>query len=103
MMVVPDVTSWGNVRRFPTLSERNRTGGAGIYYHVQRFIHNGYPLTRYNEYSSTWYILFHVRIMPITDLFLGWASTRLQVDYCEVQCIPHSQSERITIFSFSLL
>ena len=26
--------SWGNVRRFPTADERNRTGGAGIYYHV---------------------------------------------------------------------
>lgn len=26
--------SWGNIRRFPTASERNRTGGAGVYYHV---------------------------------------------------------------------
>ncbi|KAF7349457.1 GH115-C domain-containing protein [Mycena sanguinolenta] len=26
--------SWGNVRRYPLPSERNRTGGAGIYYHV---------------------------------------------------------------------
>ncbi|KAF8900166.1 hypothetical protein CPB84DRAFT_1847416 [Gymnopilus junonius] len=26
--------NWGNIRRFPTASERNRTGGAGVYYHV---------------------------------------------------------------------
>lgn len=26
--------SWGNIRRLPTVAERNRTGGAGIYYHV---------------------------------------------------------------------
>ncbi|CAL1698338.1 unnamed protein product [Somion occarium] len=39
MRVPDDVTllwsddNWGNIRRFPTLSERNRTGGAGVYYH----------------------------------------------------------------------
>ncbi|KAH9476877.1 hypothetical protein JR316_0010793 [Psilocybe cubensis] len=40
-MRVPDYVTllwsddnWGNVRRFPTISERNRTGGAGVYYHV---------------------------------------------------------------------
>lgn len=26
--------NWGNIRRFPLVSERNRTGGAGVYYHV---------------------------------------------------------------------
>ncbi|KAF9481597.1 hypothetical protein BDN70DRAFT_517933 [Pholiota conissans] len=26
--------NWGNIRRFPTVDERNRTGGAGVYYHV---------------------------------------------------------------------
>ena len=26
--------SWGNVRRYPIPSERNRTGGYGVYYHV---------------------------------------------------------------------
>ncbi|KAK7046476.1 GH115-C domain-containing protein [Favolaschia claudopus] len=26
--------NWGNIRRYPIPSERNRTGGAGIYYHV---------------------------------------------------------------------
>ncbi|PPQ73060.1 hypothetical protein CVT26_014652 [Gymnopilus dilepis] len=26
--------NWGNIRRLPTLDERNRTGGAGIYYHL---------------------------------------------------------------------
>ncbi|TFY76148.1 hypothetical protein EWM64_g7865 [Hericium alpestre] len=26
-------TSYGNIRRFPVPSERNRTGGAGVYYH----------------------------------------------------------------------
>ncbi|KAH9894039.1 hypothetical protein C8Q73DRAFT_500700 [Cubamyces lactineus] len=26
--------NWGNIRRTPLLSERNRTGGAGVYYHV---------------------------------------------------------------------
>ncbi|KAI0830304.1 hypothetical protein BC628DRAFT_1357337 [Trametes gibbosa] len=26
--------NWGNIRRYPTPSERNRTGGAGVYYHV---------------------------------------------------------------------
>ncbi|KAI0085503.1 hypothetical protein BDY19DRAFT_996640 [Irpex rosettiformis] len=25
--------NWGNIRRFPLPSERNRTGGAGVYYH----------------------------------------------------------------------
>ncbi|KAF8889120.1 hypothetical protein BD779DRAFT_1662212 [Infundibulicybe gibba] len=25
--------NWGNIRRFPIESERNRTGGAGVYYH----------------------------------------------------------------------
>ncbi|KAF5375510.1 hypothetical protein D9615_009220 [Tricholomella constricta] len=40
-MKVPDYVTllwtddnWGNIRRFPTQSERNRTGGAGVYYHV---------------------------------------------------------------------
>jgi len=27
--------SWGNVRRYPLLEERNRSGGAGVYYHVR--------------------------------------------------------------------
>ncbi|KAG7087753.1 hypothetical protein E1B28_013694 [Marasmius oreades] len=26
--------NWGNVHRYPTLDERNRSGGAGVYYHV---------------------------------------------------------------------
>lgn len=26
--------SWGNIDRFPVANERNRSGGAGIYYHV---------------------------------------------------------------------
>ncbi|KAJ6564988.1 hypothetical protein DFH09DRAFT_1475574 [Mycena vulgaris] len=26
--------NWGNVRRYPIPSERNRTGGAGVYYHL---------------------------------------------------------------------
>ncbi|CAE6342753.1 unnamed protein product [Rhizoctonia solani] len=26
--------NWGNIRRFPLDNERNRTGGAGVYYHV---------------------------------------------------------------------
>ncbi len=40
MRVLDDVTllwcddNWGNIRRLPTAEERNRPGGAGIYYHV---------------------------------------------------------------------
>lgn len=40
MTVPDDITllwvddNWGNIRRFPIESERNRTGGAGVYYHV---------------------------------------------------------------------
>jgi Glycosyl hydrolase family 115/Gylcosyl hydrolase family 115 C-terminal domain len=40
MRVPDDVTllwcddNWGNIRRLPTAEERNRPGGAGIYYHV---------------------------------------------------------------------
>jgi hypothetical protein len=41
-MRVPDYVTllWaddllGNVRRYPVPSERNRTGGAGVYYHVR--------------------------------------------------------------------
>ncbi|KAG6853734.1 hypothetical protein C0991_001868 [Blastosporella zonata] len=40
-LVVPDYVTllwtddlYGNVRRYPTLEERNRTGGAGVYYHL---------------------------------------------------------------------
>lgn len=33
-----EVFSWGNIRRFPIASERNRTGGAGVYYHVRIFL-----------------------------------------------------------------
>lgn len=40
-MTVPDDVillwtddNWGDLRRYPTLNERNRTGGAGVYYHV---------------------------------------------------------------------
>ncbi|EKM52378.1 glycoside hydrolase family 115 protein [Phanerochaete carnosa HHB-10118-sp] len=39
MTVPDDITllwtddNWGNIRRFPTIAERNRTGGAGVYYH----------------------------------------------------------------------
>jgi len=32
--------NWGNIRRLPTAEERNRTGGAGIYYH---FDYHGGP------------------------------------------------------------
>ncbi|KAK7447069.1 hypothetical protein VKT23_014281 [Stygiomarasmius scandens] len=28
------LSSWGNIRRFPIESERNRSGGSGVYYHV---------------------------------------------------------------------
>ncbi|KAJ6563652.1 hypothetical protein DFH09DRAFT_478550 [Mycena vulgaris] len=40
MRVEDDITllwtddNWGNIRRFPLPEERNRTGGAGVYYHV---------------------------------------------------------------------
>ncbi|KAI0262821.1 hypothetical protein BC834DRAFT_971882 [Gloeopeniophorella convolvens] len=40
MRVPDDITllwtddNWGNIRRLPIASERNRTGGAGVYYHV---------------------------------------------------------------------
>ncbi|KAI0651150.1 hypothetical protein C8Q79DRAFT_1004466 [Trametes meyenii] len=40
MRVPDDITlmwtddNWGNIRRTPLVSERNRTGGAGVYYHV---------------------------------------------------------------------
>ncbi|THG97912.1 hypothetical protein EW026_g4183 [Hermanssonia centrifuga] len=40
MRVPDDITllwtddNFGNIRRFPVISERNRTGGAGVYYHV---------------------------------------------------------------------
>ena len=37
-------SSWGNIRRFPLPSERNRTGGAGIYYHVS-LSHSAYFIT----------------------------------------------------------
>ena len=30
--------SWGNVRRNPLPSERNRTGGSGVYYHVRALV-----------------------------------------------------------------
>ena len=46
MRVPEDVTllwaedNWGNIRRLPTAEERNRTGGAGIYYH---FDYHGGP------------------------------------------------------------
>ncbi|CAK5269585.1 unnamed protein product [Mycena citricolor] len=30
----PTITDWGNVRRYPLPSERNGTGGAGVYYHI---------------------------------------------------------------------
>jgi hypothetical protein len=32
--------NWGNIRRLPTLEERNRSGGAGVYYH---FDYHGGP------------------------------------------------------------
>jgi len=40
MRVPDDITllwsddNWGNIRRLPTPAERNRTGGAGVYYHL---------------------------------------------------------------------
>ena len=40
MKVPDDVTllwvddNWGNIRRFPLASESKRSGGAGVYYHV---------------------------------------------------------------------
>lgn len=40
MRVPDDITllwcddNWGNIRRLPTPSERNRSGGAGVYYHL---------------------------------------------------------------------
>lgn len=46
MRVPDDVTllwaddNWGNLRRLPTAEERNRTGGAGVYYH---FDYHGGP------------------------------------------------------------
>ena len=46
MRVPDDVTllwaedNWGNVRRLPTAEERQRSGGAGVYYH---FDYHGAP------------------------------------------------------------
>ncbi|KAF8586413.1 glycoside hydrolase family 115 protein [Ramaria rubella] len=40
MRVEDDITllwtddNWGNIRRFPLADERNRSGGAGVYYHI---------------------------------------------------------------------
>jgi hypothetical protein len=36
--------SWGNIRRFPLDNERNRTGGAGVYYHVSVISHGATQL-----------------------------------------------------------
>jgi hypothetical protein len=61
MRVPDDVTllwaedNWGNVRRLPTAEERNRTGGAGIYYHFD--YHGGprsYQWINTNPISKIW-------------------------------------------------
>jgi hypothetical protein len=61
MRVPEDVTllwaedNWGNVRRLPTAEERNRSGGAGIYYHFD--YHGGprsYQWINTNPVSKVW-------------------------------------------------
>ena len=33
--------NWGNIRRLPAADERDRPGGAGVYYHFGEFILKG--------------------------------------------------------------
>jgi hypothetical protein len=61
MRVPDDITllwcddNWGNIRRLPTAAERNRSGGAGVYYH---FDYVGgprnYKWIDTNQISKTW-------------------------------------------------
>jgi hypothetical protein len=70
MRVPDDVTllwcddNWGNIRRLPTTSERQRSGGAGIYYH---FDYVGGPR------NYKW-----INVTPITKV---WEQMRLAEDY----------------------
>jgi len=61
-MRVPDYVTllWaddllGNVRRYPLVSERNRTGGAGVYYHVCLFYSCVSLYEVMNSDSLTWW------------------------------------------------
>jgi len=38
LCTVLTIDSWGNIRRLPYPAERNRTGGAGVYYHVGNLV-----------------------------------------------------------------
>ncbi|KAG6864856.1 hypothetical protein C0991_006757 [Blastosporella zonata] len=52
--------NWGNIRRLPVASERNRAGGAGIYYHVD-YVHPIFPESR----ITNQYVLFRLEA-PVT-------------------------------------
>ncbi|KNZ79537.1 hypothetical protein J132_09265 [Termitomyces sp. J132] len=74
--------NWGNVRRYPTQSERNRTGGAGIYYHV--LIYEQMSLAVEREANRIW--ILNVGDMKPYEreieffLNLGWDATRWNPD-----------------------
>ncbi|KAG6880096.1 hypothetical protein C0992_006370 [Termitomyces sp. T32_za158] len=75
--------NWGNVRRYPTQSERNRTGGAGIYYHVD-FIYEQMSLAVEREATRIWILNvgdmkpYEREIEFFTNL--GWDATRWNPD-----------------------
>ena len=71
------VDSYGNVHRSPAIAERNRTGGAGVYYHVCGSV---------------------TRILSLltSDLRadrLCWGTDRLQVDYGEAMFPPQNKCD----------
>ncbi|KAG6879211.1 hypothetical protein C0992_004353 [Termitomyces sp. T32_za158] len=89
-MTVPDYITllwsddnWGNIRRLPLASERNRTGGAGVYYHI--FEQMSLAVDR--EATRLW-ILNVGDLKPYereTEFFInfGWNATRWNVDNLE--------------------
>ncbi|KAF8577643.1 glycoside hydrolase family 115 protein [Ramaria rubella] len=44
---------WGNIRRFPLADERNRSGGAGVYYHVRHESARDYKWIQSSQISKT--------------------------------------------------
>ncbi|KAG6872327.1 hypothetical protein C0995_010748 [Termitomyces sp. Mi166 len=89
-MTVPDYITllwsddnWGNIRRLPLASERNRTGGAGVYYHIYEQM----SLAVDREATRLW-ILNVGDLKPYereTEFFInfGWNATRWNVDNLE--------------------
>ncbi|KAG9118302.1 hypothetical protein FRC07_007251, partial [Ceratobasidium sp. 392] len=62
--------NWGNIRRYPLENERNRTGGAGIYYHYRSIL--------LGELADAWLVMVQFDLVGPPRSYKWTQSTQLE-------------------------